>query len=498
MNEQVEPLYIQAQNASREHRWRDAKQALYQLIKLLPEDAEIHNNYANVLQRLGNDDEALRHYHQAVQLEPSYVTAHFNLGLFFLRQHDFSAASKQFNNVLALAPNHPTVHYYLGNCYLQQEDFSKAEQHYLSMLAVDPEHRDTLNNLGVLCLKIDAGQRAVDYFTQVLALDPDDTEARSNIANTFIEHGRHEQALTHYQELLQLNPDDIETLYNTGVALTALREFDQAQAIYQRLLAIEPNHVDALANCGCIAHELEDRSTARDYFSRVLELEPDNTYIAHMLAAQLGQTHEQAPNAYSEVVFDHYAGHYDEHLCEALSYRLPEQMMQVLQEQHLLRKPLRVCDIGCGTGLFGAQIKAYCDYLLGIDLSEKMLAEAAQKGHYHELLQGDFRELLRTRANEFDLLTALDVFSYVGDLSDVMPAIARALKPGGYACFSVEPTMKPNYILQETIRYGFNHGYVMRQIRGQNLSLLTSRSVPARTEKNRDLTMRVYLVQKPS
>ena len=41
-----------------------------------------------------------------------------------------------------------------------------------------------------------------------------------------------------------------------------------------------------------------------------------------------------------------------------------------------------IMDLGCGTGLFGMEIKQFCEHLEGIDLSEKMLHKAKEKNVY--------------------------------------------------------------------------------------------------------------------
>ena len=48
---------------------------------------------------------------------------------------------------------------------------------------------------------------------------------------------------------------------------------------------------------------------------------------------------------------------------------------------------LDVLDAGCGTGLCGALVAPFARRLLGVDLSEGMLAHAMEKSVYHELFK---------------------------------------------------------------------------------------------------------------
>ena len=65
-----------------------------------------------------------------------------------------------------------------------------------------------------------------------------------------------------------------------------------------------------------------------------------------------------------------------------LQYTAHQQLHQVT-EAVLTEDPrttYRILDLGCGTGLCGPLFKPMASTLIGIDLSEKMIAQAAQKG----------------------------------------------------------------------------------------------------------------------
>ena len=68
-----------------------------------------------------------------------------------------------------------------------------------------------------------------------------------------------------------------------------------------------------------------------------------------------------------------------------------------------------------------------------------MLDQATPLGIYTELRRSDALAQLRdTPAGRYDCIAACDVFIYIGDLSDLIPAAFRALRPGGALIFSCE------------------------------------------------------------
>src|SRR5690606_31410694 len=93
-------------------------------------------------------------------------------------------------------------------------------------------------------------------------------------------------------------------------------------------------------------------------------------------------------------------------------------------------------DLGCGTGLMGERLARIASFLEGVDLSARMLKRAEAKGIYGRLAKADLN-LFEFPAGA-DLVTAADVFMYVGALDRIVARIAAALLEGGVLVFSVE------------------------------------------------------------
>ena len=100
----------------------------------------------------------------------------------------------------------------------------------------------------------------------------------------------------------------------------------------------------------------------------------------------------------------------------------------------------RVLDLGCGYGwhcLYAAQHGA--EFVLGIDLSKKMLAVAKQKNkfpqvHYQNCAMEDFE----FPANEYDVVISSLAFHYIEDFDGIVNSVFRSLTNGGVFVFSVE------------------------------------------------------------
>lgn len=100
----------------------------------------------------------------------------------------------------------------------------------------------------------------------------------------------------------------------------------------------------------------------------------------------------------------------------------------------------RVLDIGCGFGwhcIYAAENKAA--YVLGTDISAKMLEEAGKKTHYAnvEYRRAAMEDIVVER-NSFDVVISSLAFHYTPDFDAICRKAADWLTPGGDFVFSVE------------------------------------------------------------
>lgn len=104
------------------------------------------------------------------------------------------------------------------------------------------------------------------------------------------------------------------------------------------------------------------------------------------------------------------------------------------------KKNLKLLDLGCGTGLLGQVLKEKYgfDNMVGLDLSEEMLAKSREKGVYKRLICSYVtNERVTDIENaEFDGVLAAGVFTPGQIKPTVLDEILRWIKPGGIICFT--------------------------------------------------------------
>ncbi len=98
--------------------------------------------------------------------------------------------------------------------------------------------------------------------------------------------------------------------------------------------------------------------------------------------------------------------------------------------------PLRVLDVGCGTGVLRSQLEGITRWTVdGADLNlEALRAARAGRGtlHYYDVL-----EQREPFVDSYDLVTLCDVLEHVSDTGALLEATVRHLKPGGVLIVNV-------------------------------------------------------------
>ena len=155
-----------------------------------------------------------------------------------------------------------------------------------------------------------------------------------------------------------------------------------------------------------------DAEAAATAFARALDLDPEDRLGAGLMCDTLRARSlaDTMPSAFVETLFDQYAAGFDTALVARLDYRAPQ----------LLRAGLRgrfdrVLDLGCGTGLMGAELRGMAGYLEGWDISGEMLREASAKGIYDRLEKRDL-----------SALSGQSVIAFMG-ASDIIPGLKDAV-----------------------------------------------------------------------
>ncbi|HVW57351.1 MAG TPA: methyltransferase domain-containing protein [Rhizobiaceae bacterium] len=193
-----------------------------------------------------------------------------------------------------------------------------------------------------------------------------------------------------------------------------------------------------------------------------IRLDPEDRLGASLKLALCGAIALAPPPAhFVEMLFDQYAEDFEEALVDRLDYRVPEFIDAALKRAGRSSFS-RVADLGCGTGLMGERLRDRTGVLEGYDISAEMLKRAEAKGIYDRLEKDDLNDF-RPGEDACDLVTAADVFMYLGPIDGIVATARAMLQRPGFFAFSVERHDGPeDFILRPSRRYAHSRSYLER------------------------------------
>ena len=432
--------------------------------------ASMHASSASPSQQAISDLEA--HYHAGRFIEaekiatsltedfPNHQFAWKALGALLGQTGRLSASIDPLQKSLQLSPRDVEAHFNLGNTLRQLGRFKEAEKSYRTAATLQPNYAEAHNNLGIVLEDLDRLGEAEECYRRAIEVRPDFAEPRSNLGNVLKVLGRLVEAEESYRRAIALQNDFAETHNNLGSVLQHMGRSVEAEESHIQAIRLKPNYAQAHYNLGNALKKQGRFPEAQESFAKALALNPKNERARHMLAALSGKTTASAPLEYVENLFDGYASDFESSLVDHLDYEIPKLISEIILRSMSSKNWGSVLDLGCGTGLLGAEIQDYSEHLVGIDISKNMLVKAHDKKVYDDLIKRDIVAYLEDTPLNFDFFIAADVFVYFGDLSDIFRLIQSRNQTRGKLIFSVEHLDQDGFTLGQSGRYSHSKNYI--------------------------------------
>ena len=416
------------------------------------------------------------------------------LGAVFNQMDRLSESLAPKQKAAELSPHDAEALSNLGNTLTELGRLDEAEASLRQATVLKPNYAEAHNNLGNTLKELGRLDESEASYRQAIALKPDYAEAHNNMGTALQKLGKLDEALASYKQAIALTPDYAVAHNNLGAALKELRRLDEAEASYRQAIALKPDYAEAHSNLGVTLKELGRLDEAAESYTQAVTLKPDDSSAKHHLDALSGNTTESAPLDYVERLFDNYASNFEKSLVNNLEYKIPKLIAEIILRDSNSDSLGSIIDLGCGTGLLGAEIKQFCKHLGGLDLSQKMLDEATKKGIYDDLIKQDILGYLASADLNFDYFIATDVFVYFGDLSDVFRLIKSRNKNSGKLVFSTEHFDGADFLLEQSGRYSHSKIYIESLCETFGYTLRHFETQPLRKEKNQYICGGLYIL----
>ena len=351
---------------------------------------------------------------------------------------DLVTAETLYREIILAAPGDPQAKHYLGFLLQQTDRLPEAFEQLTAAIALDDCHAEWHFNLGIVLSRQSLVSAAIDAFSRAIALNPDQYFFWTNLGASFELNQKWARAEECYKAATTLDPNCPDAFYLLSALCLKQERFPEARHFNYCGIIAAPADSKSKIVLGQAYYELGRIDDAITLFESWLKEEPGNPVATHLLTAYRGQqAPEQCTSQYIERTFDGFANSF-ENILGRLKYCGPQLVQDYLATLNLPAASLGVLDLGCGTGLVGEVLKLCARVLEGVDLSQSMLDQAAAKHLYHQLHKSDITDFLLASHEQYDLITCMDTFIYLGRLDEVFALIYQRLKTGGRLLFSTE------------------------------------------------------------
>lgn len=441
--------------------------ALYEaLARLTPEDPSVAPQQAAALIRAGRVEPAIELLRQAVACgdgAPGTALLLAEARLLVADPEGALAAMEPWAN----DPNQPLAGFFAAELKARTGRADEAVAAAQALADAAPAPGPAMVRLArVLELTRDHAA-AARAFAEAARLDEGDPAAHAGLGRLALAAGRAEAAVDALLTALRLAPADEDLRLWLGEALAAAGRLDEAAALYQ------------------------------DWLNEL----PDHPLAGHRAAACAGWPRpEQAPPAYVARLYDDLAVDYDAAMRLA-DYAGPALLAAMLEGYPPPQgRAGAALDLGCGTGLLAPVLRPQAGALTGVDLSPRMLDRARRTEAYDALIRADAPGFLDVRPDAYDLIAAIGLPAYFGDLAELARALVAALRPGGRVMLSVEVAAdRPEgYRLRPSGRYAHGPGHVRQVLEAAGLTVLASGPAMLRREAGRPVEALMVVAARPA
>ncbi|MCE9633376.1 MAG: sulfotransferase [Methylophilales bacterium] len=239
----LQKLQTEAADYHRRGHFEQAEERYHEILRLIPDAAEIHNalgaalvslkrlkeaaeafgrsvalepsnehyryNYANALKELGSYQQSAEQFAEVVRINPDLLIARIQLGLLYMQLEQWREATEQFNQVCKQKPDMAEAFERLGFCLLNLWRYADAENVFKHALQITPNSVLACGGLAEALMGLNKAPEAVKWMRKAAILAPDNHKIRVKLGRALIEAGNQQEAIEIFEELIRLRPNDV-------------------------------------------------------------------------------------------------------------------------------------------------------------------------------------------------------------------------------------------------------------------------------------------------
>jgi predicted Zn-dependent protease len=284
-------IFLAARSAVADGRYQEALELYRKALTLVPNDAIVHLEYAQLLRDLNVVDEASREAREAVRLDPDLPEARRLLGALELAAAEkdpsrLPAAIDQLSAARRLAPNDVASAVSLARALL-------AADHAREAAAVLDELPELAGQPIIQRMSAEAKAKsgrwkeAEALYKGLLAQDPGDREIAAALIDLYEDQDEMDDALALLADLAHRDPENSAIQERIVLDLARAGKFDEAEKRARDLVAKRPENRAGKRLLAMVLFERESSAEGEKILRALVEADPDDDGTRRALASEL-------------------------------------------------------------------------------------------------------------------------------------------------------------------------------------------------------------------
>jgi predicted Zn-dependent protease len=283
--------YLRARAAVADGRYRDALDQYRRVITLLPDDAVVRYEYAQLLRDLNVADEAIKQAREAVRLDPNLPEARRLLGTLEMAAADQDPAAldraiEQLRAARRLSPHDTASAVTLARALLANNQAAEAAR----LLDELPEARiqpALLRLMAEARAKAGRWSEAEALYQTLREADPSDREVMAALIDIYEEQDRIDKAIDLLTDLQKRDPDNAAIAERITLDLARAGRFEEAEKKARELAASRPENRDIRRLLASVLFEKGDGAGGEQILRSLVSTDPDDERSRRTLAGEL-------------------------------------------------------------------------------------------------------------------------------------------------------------------------------------------------------------------
>lgn len=254
-----------------------AEKALKAVLKLKPDELDVHMKIATIQVEQRNYGSAASTFNKIIELDPSLDHAYQGLGDVYLKMRKWKEAIPPLTKAAELNPDNTQAYYLVGIAHEELKEFDKAADAFKTYLDKNPGNPgDAYYHLGLCQMELDQLEQASASLEHAVEINALDTQIMSELADVYHKTGQYDKAAETYTKLTDLNPDDAKYYFNRIIKMYDEAGMpDKAIKTTKKMIDLNPQDADAIYNLGYMYVKLKNFDEAIETFKRAIEVRPD-------------------------------------------------------------------------------------------------------------------------------------------------------------------------------------------------------------------------------